>query len=202
MGHEYLQATKEAVVRKLIAILTVVAAIAATTGQAADSALERQIHKSESVLRFFENHPWMVAKRKEKCKEVPWQRTCTIARRLVKRHEAKLPTLLAKRIPVGEAQIRSYIYRTYGATEGECMATIIAWENVVWDPTVDYGFGHGNVYEAYGLPQANPGTKMASAGADWRTNPVTQLKWMYNYSVQRYGSLCGAFAHRRDRGMY
>ncbi len=82
------------------------------------------------------------------------------------------------------------------------MATIIEWENVVWDPTIDYGFGHGNVYEAYGLPQAKPGTKMASAGPDWRTNPITQLKWMYNYSVERYGSLCGAFAHRRDYHMY
>jgi hypothetical protein len=82
------------------------------------------------------------------------------------------------------------------------MATIIAWENVRFDPTIDYGFGHGNVYEAYGLPQALPGTKMKSAGPDWRTNPITQLQWMYNYSAQKYGSLCSAFAHRRDHGMY
>jgi phage protein D len=47
---------------------------------------------------------------------------------------------------------------------------------------------------AYGLVQALPGSKMASAGADWRTNPATQLKWGLNYMNSRYGSPCGAWA--------
>jgi hypothetical protein len=34
---------------------------------------------------------------------------------------------------------------------------------------------------AYGIPQALPGNKMASAGADWRTSPYTQLRWMMEY---------------------
>jgi hypothetical protein len=46
---------------------------------------------------------------------------------------------------------------------------------------------------AYGLPQALPGSKMASAGADWRTNPVTQLRWMKSYVDGRYGGACGAW---------
>lgn len=164
--------------------------------------VQERLNHSTDVLRFFHNHQWLTAPRKEKCWEVPWQKSCRIARKLVRQHTKLIPILRRKLIPVGEAQIRTYIYSTYGRTEGECMATIIDWENVVWDPTIDYGFGHGNVYEAYGLPQANPGTKMASAGSDYATNPITQLKWMYNYSVQRYGSLCGAFAHRRDYHMY
>jgi Transglycosylase SLT domain len=41
---------------------------------------------------------------------------------------------------------------------------------------------------AYGLGQALPGNKMASAGADWQTNPTTQIKWAYNYMNTRYGS--------------
>lgn len=45
---------------------------------------------------------------------------------------------------------------------------------------------------AYGLPQALPGKKMASHGADWQTNPRTQLLWMYDYMVSRYGSIQGA----------
>lgn len=45
-----------------------------------------------------------------------------------------------------------------------------------------------NPIGAYGLPQAYPGDKMVSAGADWRTNPYTQLKWMYSYVKGKYGS--------------
>ncbi|GAB2718544.1 hypothetical protein GCM10010442_44550 [Kitasatospora kifunensis] len=41
---------------------------------------------------------------------------------------------------------------------------------------------------AYGLPQALPGSKMASAGSDWATNPATQIKWALQYMNQTYGS--------------
>jgi hypothetical protein len=41
---------------------------------------------------------------------------------------------------------------------------------------------------AYGIPQANPGTKMASAGSDWKTNPATQIKWGLGYIKATYGS--------------
>ncbi|WP_330457591.1 transglycosylase SLT domain-containing protein [Streptomyces sp. NBC_00820] len=41
---------------------------------------------------------------------------------------------------------------------------------------------------AYGLVQALPGSKMASAGSDWKTNPATQIKWGLNYMNSRYGS--------------
>ena len=45
---------------------------------------------------------------------------------------------------------------------------------------------------AYGIPQALPGRKMASAGSDWQTNPVTQIKWMISYVNGRYGGWSGA----------
>ncbi|MEV7600792.1 transglycosylase SLT domain-containing protein [Kitasatospora sp. NPDC089797] len=41
---------------------------------------------------------------------------------------------------------------------------------------------------AYGLGQALPGSKMASAGSDWKTNPATQIKWALDYMNSRYGS--------------
>ena len=41
---------------------------------------------------------------------------------------------------------------------------------------------------AYGIPQANPGSKMASAGSDWRTNPATQIKWGLSYIKATYGA--------------
>jgi hypothetical protein len=45
----------------------------------------------------------------------------------------------------------------------------------------------------YGLGQATPGTKMASAGADWKTNPVTQLRWATSYALGRYKSWEAAY---------
>ncbi|MFE5586630.1 transglycosylase SLT domain-containing protein [Kitasatospora sp. NPDC056531] len=47
---------------------------------------------------------------------------------------------------------------------------------------------------AYGLGQALPASKMASAGSDWRTNPRTQIKWALNYMNTRYGSPNAAWA--------
>ena len=48
---------------------------------------------------------------------------------------------------------------------------------------------------AYGMFQALPGSKMAVAGADWATNPVTQIRWAQGYAIGRYGSWYGAYAH-------
>ncbi|GAB2790140.1 transglycosylase SLT domain-containing protein [Streptomyces chlorus] len=46
---------------------------------------------------------------------------------------------------------------------------------------------------AYGLVQALPATKMASAGSDWKTNPTTQISWGLDYMNERYGSPCAAW---------
>ena len=55
---------------------------------------------------------------------------------------------------------------------------------------------------AYGLPQALPGEKMAAYGADWRTNPDTQLQWGFAYIRDRYGSPCGAWGVWQSQGWY
>lgn len=55
---------------------------------------------------------------------------------------------------------------------------------------------------AYGIPQALPGSKMSSAGADWATNPVTQIRWGLAYIQDRYGSPCSAWGHSQSRGWY
>ncbi len=55
---------------------------------------------------------------------------------------------------------------------------------------------------AYGIPQALPGRKMASAGADWETNPATQISWGLGYIKGRYGTPCGAWDHSQRRGWY
>lgn len=66
-----------------------------------------------------------------------------------------------------------------------------------WNPYAD-----NPTSSAYGIPQALPGSKMASAGADWATNPVTQIRWGLGYIQDRYGSPCGAWAHSESVGWY
>ena len=55
---------------------------------------------------------------------------------------------------------------------------------------------------AYGIPQALPGDKMASAGADWQTNPATQIRWGLGYIQSVYGSPCAAWSHEQAVGWY
>lgn len=55
---------------------------------------------------------------------------------------------------------------------------------------------------AYGIPQSLPGSKMATAGADWQTNPATQITWGLGYIEARYGTPCGAWAHSQARNWY
>ena len=55
---------------------------------------------------------------------------------------------------------------------------------------------------AHGIPQALPGSKMASAGPNWESNPVTQITWGLGYIQDRYGSPCGAWSHSEGHGWY
>ena len=55
---------------------------------------------------------------------------------------------------------------------------------------------------AYGIPQSLPGSKMASAGSDWQTNPATQIKWGLQYIKDVYGSPCSAWSHSQAVNWY
>jgi hypothetical protein len=55
---------------------------------------------------------------------------------------------------------------------------------------------------AYGIPQALPASKMASAGADYMTNPATQINWGLGYIRAAYRTPCGAWAHETSYGWY
>jgi hypothetical protein len=66
-----------------------------------------------------------------------------------------------------------------------------------WNPQA-----HNASSGAHGIPQALPGSKMASAGPDWESNPVTQIKWGLGYIEGRYGSPCNAWGHSESHGWY
>lgn len=100
------------------------------------------------------------------------------------------PSSYERYMTAAAKQFREQTYRTH-----PCMGRIVDRENGLWDPTLDYGGGHGNVWESYGLVQANPGTKMVSAGPLWRTDRATQLRWGIGYARTRFGSECSAWAY-------
>jgi hypothetical protein len=60
----------------------------------------------------------------------------------------------------------------------------------------------GAAVYAYGIPQARPAQKMAAAGADWATDPATQIRWGLGYIAATYGTPCGAWAHETADGWY
>ncbi len=63
-------------------------------------------------------------------------------------------------------------------------------------------YAENPVSGAYGIPQSLPGDKMASAGADWQTNPATQIKWGLGYIKTVYGTPCGAWQNEVNYHYY
>jgi hypothetical protein len=66
-----------------------------------------------------------------------------------------------------------------------------------WNPSADNPSSG-----AYGIPQALPASKMASAGADWQTNPTTQIKWGLGYIKATYGTPSAAWVFWQAHNWY
>ncbi|MEU1312158.1 transglycosylase SLT domain-containing protein [Streptomyces cinnamoneus] len=86
------------------------------------------------------------------------------------------------------AEVKAMARQMIPSDQFQCFSNIVNNEST-WDYTATNASSG-----AYGLVQALPGTKMSSAGADWRTNPATQIKWGLSYMNERYGSPCGAWS--------
>ncbi|MDO0925963.1 transglycosylase SLT domain-containing protein [Streptomyces sp. TG1A-8] len=86
------------------------------------------------------------------------------------------------------AQIQAMARQMVAGGQFQCFSNIVDHESSWNYRAVNASSG------AYGLFQALPGSKMASAGADWQTNPATQIKWGLNYMNGRYGSPCEAWS--------
>jgi len=95
-----------------------------------------------------------------------------------------------------EACDQAFLNQQVGPVEAQCAEGVIGIEDPSYNPEQWNTAGSG----AYGIPQAEGG--MASAGPDWQTNPVTQLRWMIAYVKQRWHDFCGAFAQDRAHGWY
>ena len=86
--------------------------------------------------------------------------------------------------------------RGWGDASSTCL-------NLLWNRESGWNYQAYNPSSgAYGIPQALPGSKMASIASDWRTNPATQIKWGLNYISERYSTPCGAWGHSEATGWY
>jgi hypothetical protein len=72
----------------------------------------------------------------------------------------------------------------------------------LWTRESGWRYNAENASGAYGIPQALPGSKMASSGADWQTNPATQINWGLGYIKSTYGTPCNAWAFWQANGYY
>ena len=95
-------------------------------------------------------------------------------------------------------QIAAAMLGSFGWSSGQfgCLQSLWNAESG-WNPSAS-----NPISGAYGIPQALPGSKMASAGPDWQTNPATQIKWGLGYIKQVYGSPCAAWSHEQSTGWY
>jgi uncharacterized protein YabE (DUF348 family) len=83
--------------------------------------------------------------------------------------------------------------RGWGDDQYTCLVTL-------WNHESGWRVHAANPSGAYGIPQALPGSKMASAGPDWQNNAQTQIKWGLNYIAARYNTPCGAWSSWQAQG--
>jgi len=83
--------------------------------------------------------------------------------------------------------------RGWGDAQYNCLVTL-------WNHESGWRVNAANPSGAYGIPQALPGSKMASAGPDWQNSAETQIKWGLGYIKSRYGTPCGAWSSWQAQG--
>jgi hypothetical protein len=100
--------------------------------------------------------------------------------------------------PVGTAQTYAaqlVASNGWGAGEFSCLVNL-------WNRESGWDTHAYNPSGAYGIPQALPGSKMASFGADWQNDYRVQIQWGLSYIRGSYGSPCGAWGHSQSYGWY
>ncbi|MFF7334614.1 lytic transglycosylase domain-containing protein [Streptomyces sp. NPDC090306] len=122
------------------------------------------------------------------------------AKEAASRSEAKTSTADASSFAVQSsytvAQIQAMARSMVPSAQFQCFSNIVDHESSWNYQAVNASSG------AYGLFQALPGSKMSSVGADWQTNPATQIKWGLNYMDSRYGSPCEAWSFWQANSWY
>jgi hypothetical protein len=118
--------------------------------------------------------------------------------RIAARKAAKPPRPVVQAPQGNPQQIAASMLGSYGWSSGEFSCLQPLWNAESGWNIYARNAGSG----AYGIPQALPGSKMASAGPDWASDAATQIRWGLGYIRSVYGTPCGAWAHEQADGWY
>jgi len=115
------------------------------------------------------------------------------------RHAPATASRATTRVPLTDPRSAAHamlLRQGYGESEWTCL-------DALWTRESSWSASATNASSgAYGIPQALPAEKMASFGADFRTNPITQISWGLWYIHASYGSPCAALSHENSYGYY
>jgi hypothetical protein len=113
--------------------------------------------------------------------------------------EAAAAALAAANTPEGaRATARTMAAERYGwgGDQFSCLSSL-------WEKESNWNYqAYNDSSGATGIPQSLPGSKMATAGADWQTNAATQIAWGLDYISRAYGSPCAAWGHSQATDWY
>ncbi len=176
-------------------------------GETATSAEMSQVAKTAPVATAPSHVPLIQTKHR-------WQKhrahqTAAHARRVRKERAAKAAAAArAARAAASRSTTRTYAGDPRGIARS-MMASRYSWGgdqfsclNSLWNRESGWNVHAANPSGAYGIPQALPGSKMATAGGDWRDNPATQIAWGLSYVKSTYGTPCGAWSAFQSKGWY
>jgi hypothetical protein len=128
----------------------------------------------------------------------PAGRSARSQRAAAKRREAAAAATAKSRTPSAAREIAQNMLPAYGWSQSEFTCL-----DALWIGESDWQWNADNpTSSAYGIPQSLPGEKMATAGADWLTNPATQIEWGLGYIRDVYGTPCAANSFKIANNWY
>jgi hypothetical protein len=150
--------------------------------------LRAAAHRAAAHRAAIRRAQWLAAQRRAAARRAAERRAA--ARRAARQRAAH---------PSGSPQqIASAMLGNYGWGQDQFGCLVSLWnQESGWNPSA-LNASSG----AYGIPQSLPADKMASVGADWQTNPATQIRWGLGYIQQVYGTPCGAWSHEMAYNWY
>lgn len=179
----------------------VVAALAMITSQGTAAVALSNIEEAQIIAEKHNNFLYTVnnsqtVKVHEDSPQIPVIRDSVIIEAPIVEHYSAYSAPARQMAPGDLDAAQAYASSLVGGGEQfNCLYTL-------WAKESGWRWNAGNSSGAYGIPQALPGSKMASAGEDWETNYETQIRWGLGYIEGRYGTPCDALNHSENVGWY
>jgi hypothetical protein len=167
-----------------------------TSAQQTSATLAQRAYQLRAAQARDATAKWTAARKQAQARQAQAQQAQ--AQQPAKQAQATASTVTVTAPSGSPEQIAEAMLGSFGWSSSQfaCLDPLWAHESG-WSVSA-YNAGSG----AFGIPQALPGSRMASAGPDWQTDAATQIKWGLEYIKDTYGSPCGAYDHEEATGWY